>query len=189
MRLNLKICTPAVAAFLLIAGIYVTCGSVWAQSADIDSLFEELKSPDEENRSDAEAEIVRAWEKSGSDSMDLLLERGKQAASAGDLSKAIEHLTALTDHAPDFAEGWNARATVFFQMQEYGLAIHDIQKVLALEPRHFGALAGLGLIYQQLEQQKDALRAYRAALAVLPYSPELLEAVKRLEDATKGTLL
>ena len=109
--------------------------------------------------------------------------------NAGDLPKAVEHFTALTDHAPEFAEGWNARATAFFMMHEYGLSVHDIEITLRLNPRHFGALSGLGMIYETLDLPKDALKAFRAALAVHPNRPDLLEAVKRLEDKAAGTLL
>src|SRR5690606_3470319 len=92
----------------------------------------------------AEADILREWSKSGSPAMDLLLKRGREAMEAGDLKAAIEHLTALTDHAPEFAEGWNARATAYFLAGAFGPSVDDIRHTLALNPRHFGALAGLG---------------------------------------------
>ena len=84
--------------------------------------------------------------------MDLLLQRGQEAMEAGDLDAAIEHFTALTDHAPDFAEGWNARATAFFQDERYGPALADIERTLALNPDHFGALMGLAMILEQLDR-------------------------------------
>jgi len=189
MSLKTKICTPVVAAIFVLLGLFAFAPPLSAQDSPLDLLFEELKAPDAAIWSKAEKKIWRLWSKSGSDSMDLLFERGKLAMNAGDLPKAVEHFTALTDHAPDFAEGWNARATVFFMMQEFGLSVHDIEITLRLNPRHFGALSGLGMIYETLDLPNDALRAFRAALAVHPNRPDLLEAVKRLEDKTAGTLL
>lgn len=189
MHLKLKIYTPVVAAILFLAGLVAQPPLAFAQTADLDALFLELQSEDEEGRASAERQIKKIWASSGSDSMDLLLERGVQAMQANDLPKAIEHLTALTDHAPDFAEGWNARATAFFMLDQYGPAIHDVGITLSLNPRHFGALAGLGMMLEEMDQNEAALRAFRAALAVHPYSPNLLKSVKRLEEKTAGKLL
>mgnify|MGYP000060600562 CR=1 FL=1 len=105
----------------------------------------------------------------------------------GDTATAIEHFTALTDHAPDFAEGWNARATAYFQAGEFGPSVNDIAKTLTLNPRHFGALSGLGMIFEQLDQPEKALEAYKAALAIHPHLQGVIEAVERLEADTAGT--
>jgi tetratricopeptide (TPR) repeat protein len=189
MRRILEKCTRVVTAILLITGMFGGFAYAEDKEDELTALFAELQSPDEENWVDAERQILRLWSHSGSDAMDLLLERGRLAIKAEDLPKAIEHLTALTDHAPDFAEGWNARATVFYMMEEYGLAIADIEKTLALNPRHFGALMGLGMIYEILELDEQALQAYRRAGSVHPHRPDILEAVKRVEEKTAGTLL
>lgn len=127
----------------------------------------------------------------GSPAMDLLLERGRKAMEQGDIEAATDHLTALTDHAPEFAEGWNARATVFFHAGRYGQSVADIQRTLVLNPRHFGALAGFGAILEQLERKPQALEVYRAALAIHPQMQGVLDAVKRLEarDRRAGTLI
>lgn len=158
-----------------------------AQTAELDSLFEQLKEADDASAGRIEREIWNEWSKSGSPAMDLLLQRGKEAMAAGDTAAAIEHLTALTDHAPDFAEGWNARATAYFQAGELGPSVNDIAKTLTLNPRHFGALSGLGMIFEQLEQPEKALEAYRAALAIHPHLQGVIEAVERLEKDTAGT--
>ncbi len=118
--------------------------------------------------------------------MDLLLQRGRDAMAAGDTDAAIDHLTALIDHAPDFAEGWNARATAYFQAGELGPSIGDIGHVLTLNPRHFGALSGLGMIFEQLEKPEKALEVYRAALTIHPHLGGVLESVKRLEAQVAG---
>lgn len=158
-----------------------------AQTAELDSLFDQLKEADAEAAGRIEREIWNEWSKSGSPAMDLLLQRGKEAMAAGDTAAAIEHLTALTDHAPDFAEGWNARATAYFQAGELGPSVNDIAKTLTLNPRHFGALSGLGMIFEQLEQPEKALEAYKAALAIHPHLQGVIEAVERLEKDTAGT--
>mgnify|MGYP003391531935 FL=1 len=131
----------------------------------LDTLFSELADPDREDWQGVEGEIVRLWSRSGSDAMDLLLRRGNEAMQAEDYPLAIEHFSALIDHAPDFAEGWNARATTYFLMDEYSLAIADVEHVLALNPRHFGALAGLAFILEELNQPELALKALNAAPA------------------------
>ena len=155
----------------------------------LDALFAELQDPQLDDWQAVEKRIRQEWSHSGSAAMDLLLERGRAAMARGDYAAAIEHLTALTDHAPDFAEGWNARATAFFEMDEYGLSVADIRRTLALEPRHFGALAGLGMIYERLDRPGAALKAYEAALAVHPYRPDLRKAVKRLREQVRGVEL
>lgn len=158
-----------------------------AQTDQLDSLFEELKGADERAAARIEREIWNEWSKSGSPAMDLLLQRGRDSMAAGETAAAIEHFTALTDHAPEFAEGWNARATAYFQAGELGPSVNDIARTLTLNPRHFGALSGLGMIFEQLDQPEKALEAYRAALAIHPRLQGVIEAVERLEAETAGT--
>lgn len=129
-------------------------------------------------------EILERWTHSGSAAMDLLLQRGQRAIQDGEFPRAVAHLTALTDHAPQFAEGWNQRATAFFLMDRYGEAISDIEQVLILEPRHFGALAGLGIILEQLGEEEAALRALKAARQVHPAEENVNGAIERLEQQT-----
>ncbi len=121
--------------------------------------------------------------------MDLLLKRGQEAIEAGDFNLAIGHLTALTDHAPDFAEGWNARATAYFLAGQFGPSVDDIRRTLALNPRHFGALSGLGMILEQTGRNDAALKAFRQSLAMNPHQEGIEAAVKRLEQDATGTEL
>lgn len=155
----------------------------------VEKLLGDLARPDANNPRAIEAEIVRAWSQSGSDAMDLLLRRGRDAIEAGDHGAAIEHLTALTDHAPAFAEGWHARATAFYYMGEYSLALADIERVLSLNPRHFIALSGLAAILDSLGEPRLALEAYRAARALNPHRDELLASIERLERSLGGAEL
>lgn len=159
----------------------------WADDARLDQLFAALAGADETSWQGIEDQIWEEWSHSGSPAMDYLLQRGREALAAGETTAAIEHLTALTESAPDFAEGWNARATAFFEAGHYGLALADIGRTLTLEPRHFGALAGLAVILEETGDLKGALEAYRAALAIHPFRPDLREAAERLEAEFQGT--
>ena len=163
-----------------------TAGVVSAEDANLDQLFSDLATPDNPNWERVESDILREWSKSGSAAMDLLLKRGETALEEGDFDAAIEHLTALTDHAPGFAEGWNARATAYFLAGYYGPSMADIARVLALEPRHFGAMSGLGTILEETGDLEGALAAYRKALDLHPNRFDIAGAVERLEHALQG---
>lgn len=154
-----------------------------------DDLLDRLGQPDLRNWEVVEQQLYQTWSQSGSPSADYLLRRGRAAMEAGELEKAYDHLTALTDHAPGFAEGWNARATLLFQMGAYGPSIADIQRVLALEPRHFAALAGLGIILEEIGEYEQALAAYREAHAIHPHRPDIEEAIGRIEQELEGRTL
>ena len=169
--------------FTVLVGV-VPPTSVAAQDRQeqLDTLFSQLQTADASNWEALEGEIWELWSRSGSDAMDLLLWRGQSALEKGDLDRAIAHLSALTDHAPEFAEGWNARATAFYMSGELGLSLNDIAQTLSLEPRHFGALTGLGLILEELGNEARALEAYRHALAIHPHSDDIKGAVARLEQ-------
>jgi tetratricopeptide (TPR) repeat protein len=150
-------------------------------AARLDALFAELAEPGRDDYERIEGEIIRIWSQSGSPAMDLLLERGNEALEAQDFEAALEHFSALTDHAPDFAEGWNARATTFYLMEEYALAIADVERVLALNPRHFGALSGLAFMLEAMDEPELALEALHAVQKLNPNRPNINEAVDRLE--------
>lgn len=181
---NLNPIVTAVAIFFFAAV------PTWAQGgagqSDLDGLFDRLKTASAQEAADIESEIWLIWSKSGSAAMDLLLERGRAAMAAGDTTLAVEHLTALVDHAPDFAEGWNARATAYFQAGELGPSLADIGKTLTLNPRHFGALSGLGAIFETLEAPEKAIEAYRAAQEINPHALGLRAAIERLDGQIQG---
>lgn len=175
-----------VTAFLAAATFGLPALAQGTDSTEVDRLLGELGKPEQPGWQQIEDTIVQEWSKSGSPAMDLLLRRGTEALESGDMDAAIEHLTALTDHAPDFAEGWNARATAFFHSGEYGLSVEDIRKTLALNPQHFGALSGLAIIFEELGYSKEALEAYRAVEAIHPHRPEVRDAIDRLEKTVEG---
>ena len=160
-----------------------------AQAAVLDDLFDELGAATSETQAIIESEIIAAWEKSGSPAMDLLLKRGKDAMAASEPDVAVEHLSALVDHAPDFAEGYHLRASAYFLSGMIGPALDDLRQTLTMEPRHFHAMRGVGVILEALGRPEDALEAYRAALALHPASPTLQDAVTRLTLHFEGQAL
>lgn len=175
--------------FWLAATSVVTSSAAVAQNANLEELFAQLADPDLEDWEAVEDKIWREWSNSGSRGMDLLLERGRAAMARGDFEAAIDHLSALIEHAPDFAEGWNARATAFFLMDEFGLSVADIQQTLILNPRHFGAMAGLGGIFEQTGRYKEALTVYSRALELHPHQTNILDAIERLQVEVGGSTL
>ncbi|MBI1219710.1 MAG: tetratricopeptide repeat protein [Rhodobacteraceae bacterium] len=150
------------------------------QAPDQAQELRDLKSDDYSTWRKAESDLTRQWASSGSPALDLLLERGRAAIDAGDFRAAAEHLTALIDHAPDFAEAYNLRAEAYYRAGLFGPAIEDIGKTLSLNPNEFDALAGLGAILEAVGKPKDALAAYRMATAIHPHLPTVLDAIKRL---------
>lgn len=153
---------------------------------ELDRLFARLATAEEGAHAKIERDIRRLLSRSGSDSMDLLLMRGRDAMEDGEVVRAIHHFTAAVQHDPDFAEAWNLRATAFYQRGDLGQALADIERVLALEPRHFGALSGLGVILDRIGRDADALTAYRRALAVNPHLERIREAAERLAPKVDG---
>jgi tetratricopeptide (TPR) repeat protein len=121
--------------------------------------------------------------------MDLLLQRGRDALAEDDLESALAHLRALTDHAPDFAEGWNTRATAYFRAERYGLAMADISRALALEPRHFGAMIGLATILREVGREAEALEVLRRVHELHPHRPNVIEGIDRLSERLDGARL
>jgi len=99
---------------------------------------------------------------------------------------AIELLGAIVALRPDYVEGWNRRATLHFLNKDYANALADLQQVLAREPRHFGALSGLGIIMQEFDQDKLALQAFRRALDVNPHLQKVPDYVKTLTEKVEG---
>jgi tetratricopeptide (TPR) repeat protein len=156
------------------------------REARLDALFERLAAAETGAHQRDEQEILRLFGSSGSDTADLLVRRGRDALSEENAARAIAHAGAAIDHFPDFAEAWNLRATAFYMRGRLGQALADIERTLALEPRHFGALSGLGVILEQLGREADALAAYRAALAVNPHMDQIRESAERLAQTVDG---
>lgn len=148
--------------------------------------FDQLASEVEEDWRAAEDEIARTWSKSGSASADLLLIRGRDAMEREAWDEAEKHFTDLVTLVPSFAEGWNMRATLYFRQERFGRSLADIGETLALEPRHFGALSGLGVIMEALDHEMRAFEAFQRALEIHPNLEGAQEAIKRLKPRAEG---
>ncbi len=147
----------------------------------LDSLFGKLHQEKSEKRARRlAAAIWKIWGRSGSPTADLLLIQAERAMAAGRQRTAISILSTVIEQYPDFTEAWNKRATAYFIANDFDKSLADIKQVLEREPRHFGALSGMGLIYQQLGEKKKALSAFRRALAIHPLLKDARRAVKNL---------
>jgi tetratricopeptide (TPR) repeat protein len=157
------------------------------KTQNLDRLFAALKvAPDDESAKYIENRIWAIWLASSSDTANLLMGRVKTATDGKDFDLAIRLLNAIIDIRPDFTEAWNRRATVYYTKKDFGRALADIHEVLAREPRHFGALSGLGIILQELGDEKRALDAFRRALAIHPHLERVPELVKKLSEKIDG---
>jgi tetratricopeptide (TPR) repeat protein len=157
------------------------------KTQNLDRLFAALKAaPDDESAKYVENRIWAIWLASSSDTANLLMGRAKTAADNKDFDLAIRLLNAIIDIRPDFTEAWNRRATVYYTKKDFGRALADIHEVLAREPRHFGALSGLGIILQELGDEKHALDAFRRALAIHPHLERVPDLVKSLGEKIEG---
>lgn len=158
----------------------------WVAAADqndarLAPLFEILRSAATPDRIGyAERFIWAIWHESGREDVDRLMEAGIEEMGSGRLRESVATFTRIVDLAPGFAEGWNKRATAYYLAGDLDASIRDVERTLALEPRHFGALSGLGLIYLAKDDEPGALRAFEATLEVHPRAPAARRHVLRL---------
>jgi tetratricopeptide (TPR) repeat protein len=179
----MRIASYVVAACLTFAlPAHAKQGDEW-----LDGLFERLqRSSNPLEAKLVEQAIWQIWMQSGSDTVDLLMANGTTAMSAGDYPKALKMFDSVVQVEPDYAEGWNKRATLYFLMGDFQASMADIQKTLELEPRHFGALSGLGQILDRVDDAPGALKAYQRALAADPQMESVRDRVKELTLKVKG---
>jgi tetratricopeptide (TPR) repeat protein len=153
----------------------------------LDFLFGALKAaPDEASAKHVEARIWAIWLQTPSDTAALLMMRAKAAMDAQQTDVALKLLDAVIKLRPDYVEAWNRRATLYYLRNDYTRSLSDIEQVLIREPRHFGALAGLGMIMQDIGDEKRALEAFRKALAVNPHLEKVPDLVKSLTEKVEG---
>lgn len=158
-----------------------------ARAKNLDFLLGALKvAPDEASARAVEARIWSIWMTTPSDTAALLMVRARTAMDAKDYDVALKLLDAVIKLRPDYIEGWNRRATVYYMKNDYTHSMEDIQEVLRREPRHFGALAGLGMILQETGDDKHALDAFRRALEINPYLEKVPDMVKSLSEKVEG---
>lgn len=154
-----------------------------ARAQRLDALFATLESSkDEQEADEAVLEIWKMWRQSGTPELDEKMEQASRLMGAGLAPLALPVLDDLVKEAPSWAEAWNKRATVLYLTGEHDRSLADIERVLALEPRHFGALAGIGLIRMARGEFREALAAYRRALAANPFLKERHELIPALEQ-------
>jgi tetratricopeptide (TPR) repeat protein len=153
----------------------------------LDKLFERLKSvKDADEAKGIERQITRNWARSGSDTADLLMSRAQEAAKARNFALSVELLDRVIALQPDWAEGWNQRANVFFRMEDHVRAALDVAETLKREPRHFGALVGLGQMLRAQGAEKSALKAYRRAYELHPFLTGVKAQIDKLSPDAEG---
>ncbi|MES2601235.1 MAG: tetratricopeptide repeat protein [Pseudomonadota bacterium] len=157
------------------------------KTKNLDFLFGALKAaPDQESAKAVEARIWALWTATPSDTAALLMARAKLAMDGKDTDVALKLLDAVIKLRPDYIEAWNRRATIYYLQNDYRRSMEDIRQVLIREPRHFGALAGLGMIMQETGDEKHALDAFRKALAINPHLERVPDLVKSLSEKVEG---
>ena len=154
-----------------------------------EALLQQLREATESEAARLERELAIVWARSGSPAMDLLLTRGREALESNETAKAIDHLTALTDHAPDFSEGWHLRATAFYQAGLYGPALDDLQRALTLNPNNYNAIFGLGILFQEFGDIERAAQAFDQVLILHPHHENAKKALARLKRNGIGRTL
>jgi tetratricopeptide (TPR) repeat protein len=153
----------------------------------LDELFVELKRENKEHAARRIADRIWAeWRDSGSASINVMMQWADEATKAEKWGVALDFLDRVTVLDPDFAEGWNRRATVHFMMKNYAKSMADIDRTLRLEPRHFGALAGMAQILKDQGQKQLALNAYERVLQVYPMMRSAQAEVVTLSDELAG---
>lgn len=155
--------------------------------ARLDPLFDALKSATSiESPAPIEARIWALWTHAGIAGIDRLMAIGINAMGVGDFQTALAAFDRITNEVPDFAEGWNKRATVLYLMGRHRRSADDVARTLVLEPRHFGALSGLGLIHISEGNESAALDAFERALAIHPFMAGAESHIRMLRDRLKG---
>lgn len=172
----------AIALVLLSTLLPLQSGSADQNDPRLDELFARLQTVEDESMAaELTRDIWRLWRSSDNALVEEAMERGTRALAANRLVRAERWFDQVVEMSPDFAEGWNQRATVRYLRGRLAESAADIRRTLLLEPRHFGALAGLGLVYMELEREAAALDAFRRALAVNPHLSGARENLELLE--------
>ncbi|QHT65423.1 tetratricopeptide repeat protein [Rhodocytophaga rosea] len=150
-------------------------------SHELNSLFARLqRAKDEVEVKAIQSQIWQIWMSSGTADIDALMEKGNQSMTQGNYEEAIHIFSKITRKLPEFAEGWNKRATAYYLKGEYSASLQDIERTLSLENRHFGAISGLASVYLAMGEYRAALKALEKVLEICPNQPGLQEQVREL---------
>jgi tetratricopeptide (TPR) repeat protein len=161
--------------------------AVLSHEERLDALFLQLKREGNEKAAERIAERIREeWMRSGSASIDLMMQWSKTAMDEQKYDVALDFLDQIVTLSPAFAEGWNRRATVHFMMRNYRKSMSDIDRTLQLEPRHFGALAGLAQIMKDAGRKELALDAFQRVLDIYPMLRGVQNEVGALAEELAG---
>ncbi|MDX8465845.1 hypothetical protein RFM26_09140 [Mesorhizobium sp. VK23B] len=153
----------------------------------LDQLFADLKRERNEKAAERIAgRIWNEWNQSGSASIDLMMQWAQKATEDQKFDVALDFLDQVVTLQPNYAEGWNRRATVHFLMKNYGKSMSDIDHTLHLEPRHFGALSGLAQIMAETGHKQSALEAWQKVLAIYPMMRSAQDQVSALSEELAG---
>jgi len=152
---------------------------------DADILLEELYDEDPQVREVAELAVWQVWMRSGDPRVDSLLKSGIRRMDDGQMAPAVEDFTRVIELRPDFAEGWNKRATAYYLMGDYEQSLKDCDEVVKRNPHHFGALSGYGLIYVQRGELERALEYFERALDVNPNMPGVEQSIEMIRYRLK----
>ncbi len=168
---------------------FALMGQAWADQGDprLRGLFEQLKSaPSDEDAKLVELRIWSIWAVVRDDDAARYMSQGLSALAAGRHKEALSAFTQVTGLASGFAEGWNKRATAEFILGDYDSSVIHIERTLALEPRHFGALSGLAQIYLAMNKKEAALKAFEKVLEIDPHLPAVRNRVEKLKKELAG---
>lgn len=175
--------------FGLSAAVLLMAAPAGADQNDkrLDMLFDRLlATTDTAEAKSLQQSIWEIWVEFPDLQTKAYLDSGIVAMNAGHLSLALTAFTQVTEEAPEFAEGWNKRATVLFLLQRFDDSVGDIARTLELEPRHFGALSGLGQINMVMDRREAAASAFEQALKANPHLPGLKALIRALREKDKG---
>jgi tetratricopeptide (TPR) repeat protein len=146
------------------------------------ALVQAMRDEDARVRDAAQNVMWAIWLRSGDDDIDTLMAEGEQLMEQEEYAEAVEIFDQIIARAPQFAEGYNKRATVYYLMQEYNKSIADIHRTLELNPVHFGALSGMGLCYLGLEEPRQALGWFERAVAVNPNLDSIQHYIQQIRE-------
>jgi tetratricopeptide (TPR) repeat protein len=149
--------------------------------ADLPVLAQALRDPDSTVRGFAEAAMWSVWSRSGDEEIDKLFHLGVMQLSDRRLAPAVRTFTRIIERKPDFAEGWNKRATAYFLLGEFDKSLADCDEVIKRNPYHWGALSGYGMIHMQESRPGQALAYFEKAIAVNPNLPQVQETIEMLK--------
>jgi tetratricopeptide (TPR) repeat protein len=153
----------------------------------LDELFIQLRNVDDlETASSIEKKIWATWVHRGDELVDLHMSLGIRAMHAGALKLSLRQFTTVINLDQNFSEGWNKRATVYYMMGDFDKSVQDIERTLALEPRHYGAISGLALIFDATKNLGGALKAWQQVLEFTPYNQQIRNRVLQLKNEMRG---